>query len=134
MLEKMQLSAEERSELAARINRRLILCDSQLKNADIRYEKLEARGMDYSGKIMIAKHAISLQSPVEIHLSGKKKDDCVFGIPKALEKNGSESILVVEQQGETALKETIRIPLGKISLLRRIKKTIFDKELAPKLG
>ena len=98
----------------------MILCEAQLKDANIRYEKTEAGGMDYSGKLMIAKQAVIQREPVEIHLSGRKKDGVVFGIPSALEKAGDENILIVESS-----EECIRIPLGKISLLRRIKKTVF---------
>jgi len=128
ILKQMRLGAETRDELAARIDRRLVLCESQLKDAIVRYEKLEARGLDYVGKALIAKQAVTMQSPVELVLPGRQKQDHVFGIPKALEKAGSESILVLEllNEGETGVDNIMRIPLGKISLLRRIKKSIFE--------
>ena len=128
ILEQMRLSGEARDELAARIDRRLILNEAQLKDAIVRYEKLEARGLDYVGKALIAKQAVAMQAPVEAVLPGKQKQDHVFGIPKALEKAGSESILVLEllEGGETGVHDTLRVPLGKISLLRRIKKSIFE--------
>jgi len=122
ILEQMRIGGEARDELAARVDRRLVLNESQLKDANVRYEKLEARGLDYVGKAMIAKQAIAMQSPVEVVLPGKQKQDHVFGIPKALEKVGSESVLVLELLDS----DTIRFPLGKISLLRRIKKSIFE--------
>lgn len=130
ILEQMRLSKEERDELAARIDRRLVLNESQLRDAFIRYEKLEARGLDYVGKAMIARQAIALQSPVELVRPGKSGER-IFGIPKALEKEGGESILVISPLGHLAESgnengDSIRIPLGKISLLRRIKKSIFE--------
>jgi hypothetical protein len=123
ILKKMHLGREEHDELTARIDRRLVLCESQLKGAVIRYEKLEARGLDYAGKTMIAKQAISMQSPVEVIWPGKQKQEHIFGIPKALEKSDNENILSVEPLNGG---DTIRISLGKISLLRRIKKSIFE--------
>jgi hypothetical protein len=122
-----RFSKAEMDELAARIDRRLVLCESQLRDASVRYEKLEARGLDYVGKAMIAKQAIASQSPVELIRPGKKGER-IFGIPRALEKEGGESVLVISPQngGETG-GEFLRIPLGKISLLRRIKKSIFEK-------
>ncbi|MDR2716872.1 MAG: hypothetical protein LBB89_02255 [Treponema sp.] len=132
---KMRLGAEERDELAARINRRLVLCESQLKDAVVRYEKLEARGLDYTGKTMIAKQAIARQSPVEVSWPGRQKQESVIGIPKTLEKTEGESVLVIEPLRDAASipgdtvripGNTVRIPLGKISLLRRIKKSIFE--------
>ncbi|MCL2762312.1 MAG: helicase-associated domain-containing protein [Treponema sp.] len=131
ILNQMRLGGEERTELAARIDRRLVLCESQLKDALVRYEKLEARGLDYVGKAMIAKQAVSMQAPVEIMCSGR---ECLFGIPKALEKADGESILVIDllDGGNAHIENTPRIsnmrriPLGKISVLRRIKKSIFE--------
>jgi len=127
ILEKTQFSGEARDELAARIDRRMVLSEAQLKDAVVRYEKLEARGLDYVGKAMIAKQALTMQAPVEVMLPGKQKQERVFGIPKALEKADSESVLVLEllDKGD-ADDDTMRIPLGKISLLRRIKKSIFE--------
>jgi hypothetical protein len=122
ILKQMRLGEEDRNELAARIDRRLVLCDSQLKDAVVRYEKLEARGLDYVGKAVIAKQAIAMQAPVEAVWPGREKQERAFGIPKALEKAGGESILVLAiNEGET-----VRLPLGKISLLRRKKKSIFE--------
>jgi hypothetical protein len=117
-----RLAKAERDELAARIDRRLVLCESQLRDAAVRYEKLEARSLDYVGKALIAKQAIALQSPVEIIRSGKNGER-LFGIPRALEKKGGESILIITAEGGG---DSLRIPLGKISLLRRIKKSIFE--------
>jgi hypothetical protein len=123
ILKQMRLGEEDRNELAARIDRRMVLCDSQLKDAVVRYEKLEARGLDYVGKSMIAKQAIAMQAPVEAVWSGREKQERAFGIPKALEKTDGESILVIDSVNEG---KTIRLPLGKISLLRRKKKSIFE--------
>ena len=49
-LEKLSLTRGEREELSARIERRMILSESQLATASVRFEKLEARGLDYVGK------------------------------------------------------------------------------------
>jgi hypothetical protein len=134
VLGKMRLSKEERDELSARIERRLVLNETQLEGASVRYEKLEARGLDYVGKAAIAKQAIASKSLVEVLWNqGGKTPNRVFGIPAALEKSEGESILVLNPlpgesvDGEEANGETIRVPLGKISLLRRIKKSIFGE-------
>jgi hypothetical protein len=124
ILKQMRQGKEECDELTARIDRRLVLCESQLKDAVVRYEKLEARGLDYVGKAMIAKQAISMQAPVEVIWPGKnKQQERLFGIPKALEKSESESILIIDSLDD---KDMIRLSLGKIISLRRIKKSIFE--------
>jgi len=123
ILEKMPLGEAERAELSARINRRLVLCETQLKEANIRYEKLEARHLDYTGKQNIAKQAIAQQSPVEI-VWPAGSGESIFGIPRALEKEEGDLILTVVLSDR---EDVMRIPLAKISLLRRIKKSIFEK-------
>jgi len=135
-LEKIQMGKAEKDELTARINRKLILCEEQLKDAEIRYEKLEARHLDYAGKQNIAKQAIATLSSVEVVRSFKGKEERIFGIPRTLEKDGNDLILVIDisapetNKKQAAVKSDntqIRIPLAKISLLRRIKKSIFEK-------
>ena len=95
------------------------------RDESVRYEKLEARGLDYVGKAMIAKQAIASQSPVELVMPGAAGER-IFGIPKALEKEGGESILVISPPDNANGGEYLRVPLGKISLLRRIKKSLFE--------
>ncbi|MCL2271950.1 MAG: hypothetical protein FWC19_03980 [Treponema sp.] len=119
-LSRLPLGKPEKDELSARIDRRLVLCKDQLREADIRYEKLEARHMDYTGKQIIAKQAIAQRSPVEIIRQGKEKK--IFGVPDALVKENGDLILVIDCGDDVT-----RIPLAKISLLRRIKKSIFEK-------
>jgi hypothetical protein len=123
VLEKMPLDKTERAELSARIKRRLVLCEAQLKDASLRYEKLEARHMDYMGKQNIARQAIAQHSPVEIIWPGAGTEKSIFGIPKALEKEDGELVLVIVPADK---EDVMRIPLAKVSLLRRIKKSIFE--------
>jgi hypothetical protein len=125
ILERMRFSKTERDELAARIDRRLVLCEAQLRDASVRYRKLEARGLDFTGKTVIAKQAIVLQSPMELVLPGKNGKR-IFGMPMALEKENDESVLVISSLGEG---DILRIPLGKISHLRRIKKSLFENSI-----
>jgi hypothetical protein len=134
----MPMGRAERDELSARIKRRLVLNESQLEGASVRYEKREARFLDYVGKAAIAKQAIASKSLLEVHWPHPEKGLVeTTGIPRALEKSGGESILVINPGGDPAPDagipgeclripgECLRIPLGKISLIRRIKKSIF---------
>jgi hypothetical protein len=124
-LEQLSLTRAERDELTARIERRLILSESQLAGVSVRYEKLEARGLDYVGKTSIAKQAIASKLIIEIMWSRQNGEvNRVIGIPEALEKNNGETVLVLNPMPQG---ETIRLPLGKISLLRRIKQSIFGE-------
>jgi hypothetical protein len=142
-LAKLSLSKEEREELEARIDRRLILSEAQLSGASVRYEKMEARGLDYVGKASLARQALAEKSLLELFLpQGDEEQSRVLGFPVALEKQSGELVLVINPQStfpqskspentgkvrteSTPVQENINVPLGKISLLRRIKTSIF---------
>ncbi|MFP3043658.1 helicase-associated domain-containing protein [Treponema primitia] len=124
-LKRLSLTKGERDELSARIERRLILNESQLVGVSVRYEKLEARGLDYVGKTSIAKQAITSKQLIEIMWSNQDGEvNRVIGIPEAMEKSEGETLLVLKPVPPG---DTIRLPLGKISLLRRIKQSIFGE-------
>jgi len=129
-LEKMKLSKQERDELLARIERRLVLSNAQLEGVTLRYEKLEARGLDYVGKQAIAKQAVETGSLLEVSWPGQDGEiNSTAGMAQALEKKEGDSILVLRTGGssENGGTKDFRIPLGKISLLRRIKQSIFGE-------
>jgi hypothetical protein len=137
VLEGMTLPKAEKEELAGRIERRLIVGEAQINRGSVRAEKMEARNLDYMGKILVAKQAVAAKSLVEVLWSdppdGERR---ALGSPEALEKRGGETVLVLRPLREensprgTAEEtprfgEAVRIPIGKISLLRRIKKSLF---------
>ncbi len=122
-LEQKQFTKEQKEELAARIDRRLILDETQLVAAAVRYEKLEARGLDYVGKVRLAEQALSQGALVELYWRGPKGEaNRAIVRPLALEKSGTELMLRAEQYPEG---EVFTLAVGKISLLRRLKRSIF---------
>jgi hypothetical protein len=124
-LEKLSLTRGEREELSARIERRMILSESQLATASVRFEKLEARGLDYVGKTSIAKQAIASKQLIEIVWSGRQgEENRAIGLPNALQKSGGETLLVLKPVPSG---DPIRLPQGKIGLLRRVKQSIFGE-------
>jgi hypothetical protein len=129
VLDRMKITKQERDELLARIGRGLVLNEAQLESTSLRYEKLEARGLDYTGKTTIAKQAIETGSLLEITWPGRDGEpNSTIGIPQALEKKEGENILVLRASGNSEnAARVFKIPLGKISLLRRIKQSIFGE-------
>jgi hypothetical protein len=119
VLEKMKLSKQEQEEMESRIERRVVVNETQLKDTSLRYERLEARSLDYVGKTGIVRQAISSGSLLEVScLNGDK----ILGTPESLEKKGTEMILTIRARTGG---EPQKINLGKISLIRRIKQSIF---------
>ncbi|MDR1803472.1 MAG: helicase-associated domain-containing protein [Treponema sp.] len=128
-LEKTRFTKAEKDELIARIERRLILSEAQLEGTSVRYEKLEARGLDYAGKSSIAKQAVESGYLVEVTWPGPGGElKRTAGIAQALEKKEGDSIFVFRSGGDSENDANVfRVPLGKISLLRRIKQSIFEE-------
>jgi hypothetical protein len=127
VLEGMRLSKLEKDELSARIERRLVLSEAQLEGTSIKYEKLEAKGLDFAGKAAVARQAIASGSLLEVSWpepeGGTRR---VTGIPLSLEKKGGESVLMLKFPAEEDGEKEIPVLLAKISLMRRIKQSIFE--------
>ncbi|MDR1411736.1 MAG: helicase-associated domain-containing protein [Spirochaetaceae bacterium] len=130
-LRKSGLPKPDQDDLAARIDRRQIVSESQLTGGVARHEKIEARNLDYVGKTVVAKQAIASGSLVEVLLpSAEGGGKRILGTPQALEKSGGETVLLLRPlarggPGKEKQEDEMRIPLGKISLLRWIKQSIF---------
>ncbi|AEJ20645.1 hypothetical protein Spica_2542 [Gracilinema caldarium DSM 7334] len=124
-LEAKPLTKEQKNELSARIDRRLILDESQLVAAAVRYEKLEARGLDYVGKVRLVEQALSQRALIELFWRGPKGEaNRAIIRPLALEKSGTELMLRSEYYPEG---EVFNLSIGKISLVRRLKRSIFGE-------
>jgi len=122
-LGKLRIPQQEKDELSSRIDRRLILTKTQLDKSGIKPRKLEARGLDYIGKAAIVKQALSDGSLLEVTFPDPEKGVSVkTGAPSALEKKEGENVLLLKLPDD----ESVRIPLGKISLIRLIKQSIFN--------
>jgi hypothetical protein len=124
-LEAKRLPKDQQDELSARVERRVILTESQLVGAAVRFEKLEAKGLDYVGKVRVAEQALSTGSLIELFWRGPKGEpNRALGAPAALDKAGGEVELVVDPVPRG---ERVRIAVGKISVIRRIKRSIFGE-------
>ncbi len=111
--------------MSARIDRRLILDECQLVAAAVRYEKLEARGLDYVGKVRLVEQALSQGALVELFWRGPKGEaNRAIVRPLGLEKTGTELMLRGEYYPEG---EVFNLHIGKISLVRRLKRSIFGE-------
>jgi hypothetical protein len=140
LLNELCLSRTEREELAARIERRLIVSPRQLKGAFIRYERREAKGLDYAGKLSLVKQALVSNETLEIIVQDSDgSEKYVTGIPSALEKSEGETILNIKPpyngappdgapSGGGLINDSgeVKISMGKIRVIRRIKRSIFS--------
>jgi hypothetical protein len=125
MLDSLDAEENEKQELLTRIDSGLIFSAEQLKKLSFPgtfpYEKIEAHGLDYAGKCLIAKHAYSTQSLVEIVWNAASGEERITGIIARIGKYKSGEILHILNREQEQ-----RIPLGKVSTIRRIKQSIFE--------
>ena len=110
--------------LRSRIDRRIILTSSQLNPESVRVEKVEARGMDFLGKVRIAEYAITSGSLLEIAYDEKEGNRAILGRPVSTEKRTGDVYLKIVTEPDHAL-ETVSI--GKAVLVRRIRGSIFSE-------
>jgi hypothetical protein len=132
LLDGLNFPQAEHGELSARIERKLVVSPRQLSGAFLRYEKREARGLDYAGKLALVKQALLSNETLEIIFQdsdGSEKN--VTLAPVTLEKTENGTFLSVKPSGgETgeSLKDQVcmKIAMGKIRVIRRIKRSIFS--------
>jgi hypothetical protein len=141
------MDESERAELASRIDRGLIISDDQLKilarPGTLPYEKVEARGMDYSGKLAIARSALLTHSSVEIMVFDKNTLNTLEKWVRNERDGGCASgadgtiSCFIEEITKTSGGDTLKIKLsddggrhilllGKIGIIRRRKRTLFE--------
>lgn len=92
-LDGMNLPQDQKEGLLDRINRRIVLNKSQLVGESVRFEKVEAGGMDYTGKIHVIESAIQNGGILEVALDS---GNSVAGRPAELNKKAPNAQLILE--------------------------------------
>lgn len=123
-LDALGLSPELADALRSRIDRRIVLNAAQLDPESVRIERVEAKGMDFLGKVRIAEYAIVSGSLLEVAYDEKEGNRVILGRPVSTEKRTGDVLLkiVTEQDHELEL-----VSLGKAILVRRIRGSIFSE-------
>lgn len=102
----MQLTDEQKDVLKERINRRIIVNENQLQANSVRFELLEAAGMDYAGKMHVLEKAMQTKSLVEIELEASQK--VLTGLPIFLSKKAGKAEVTIKLEG-TGTEKTLLI-------------------------
>ncbi len=119
-LESSSLSAEQREELSSRIRQKLIVSADQVQAGSVKTEKIEARGLDYVGKVRIIEQAVrsgsSLLEIIERTEDGAPRRRLVE--PTEMQKHDGELILVGEELPD---RSPIELLVRKLGLVRRVR-------------
>lgn len=116
-LQKMNLSVEQNEGLLERIEKKVVLSKDQLVPASVHFEKIEATGMDYIGKIHVAENAISSGNLVEIDVSGVK--GLIVAKPVAIinkTDNARLKVLTVPDESE------LELPIARFRRIKKLRK------------
>ena len=121
-LEKKDFTEEQKEGLLSRIRRKVVLSPVQLRGDSIRFERIEAGGMDFSGKVHIAEHALSSHSMVELVFD----DDTgiVLGTPVSIEKKEGDAIMKIVVEPD---KKSMTFSIGRANSIKRIPGSIFKE-------
>lgn len=119
-LEHLHLTAEQKSSLEDRINRRLILTAEQLRPESITFELMEADGMNFTGKMHILESAVKNGDFVEIEMTGTKEN--FIGAPKSVLKNSESPVLVIaRKKTDSDETEECTVIIALIAKVRKIR-------------
>lgn len=119
-LAQLQLTAEQKSGLEDRINRRIVLTEEQLRPESVTFELMEADGMNFTGKMHILESAVKNGDFVEIEMTGTKEN--FIGAPKSVLKNSESPVLVIaRKKTDSDETEECTVIIALIAKVRKIR-------------
>ncbi len=124
-IKSLSFTEEQIKNITERIERKILLFPQQITEGSARYEKNEAKGLDYSGKIRLAEQAIESRGYL-LEIVERKNDELVTSLvkPEFLDKSDKDVVLegiILPDE------ERVSIRIGKASLVKKIKTSLFMK-------
>ena len=125
MKERGELTQEEYECLLFRVNRKIVLDESQLKKESVKFAKLEATGMDFPGKVHIIEQAVTDRSMIEITFMSSENPNGVLatGIPVSTEKSDDDVSVTMKMNGTSVMKT---FSISQASKVRRVYSSAFS--------
>ena len=122
-LNQLETTEDQKDGLLDRIERRIIIEKEQLRPSSVRFELMEAFGMNFTGKVHVLESAIQKNCLVEIEVTGKK--ELILGLPKTVVKNIEIPVLYLTVENkETMEAEELEIEIAKISRVKKLRNAL----------
>ena len=121
-LENKRLPEEQADGLRSRIRRKIIVNANQLRGESVRFERIEAGGMDFLGKVHVIDHAISTNSMIEI--SFDEESERIVGTPIGIEKSEGDALLKLCVEPD---KKVRVVSVSRAGFIKRIRGAIFKE-------
>lgn len=128
MLEKLKetgaISNDGAEAISERIAVNLIISDTQVKEGASRFEKREARGIDFAGKARLLEKILHTKHDYAevLYKNSKGEPERRLVKPLLLAKTGTTLLLEAQDQQS---KELLKIPVERLSLVKRIRASLF---------
>lgn len=127
ILDSLHLDSDLHEALQSRIERKIVLNPAQLDPDSVRIEKIEARGMDFLGKVRIAEYALASGAMLELMFDEKEGNRIILGKPISTEKRPGVVLLNICTEPDQIMEQ---VSLGKAAMVRRIRGSIFSEPSA----
>jgi hypothetical protein len=124
-LEASQFPEDEKEEWRARILRRVVLTPDQLEHPLGRGERLEARGLDYTGKVRLAELAVASTSDL-LEVSYRDEEGAPgtkLVRPVRLDRQAGEALLIAE---DLETRKPFQAWISRLSQVRKIKGSLLS--------
>jgi len=119
-IESMDIAKEQKDILADRVRRKLILSEEQLEEKGIRFEPVEARGIDYTRKVRLCQHVLEVGgSFLELELGN---EESLLINPVQMKKAGNDILVIGDEIPEGT---RVQIPLRKVRLVRKVRTSLM---------
>ena len=122
-LESMNIPPEKKEGLEERIQHKIILSPAQLRADSVKYERFEAGGMDFSGKVHIIEDSIANNCMVELQFGER----IIVGVPISLSKEGSDATVLMRVNPERVDEESLvkEFAVGQAKFVKRIRGSVL---------
>lgn len=114
------MSPEQKEGLLQRIEHKIILTPEQLRPTSVRFERIEATGMDYSGKLHIIEGSVTNNTLVELHYDS----GIIIGKPLSVTKTESDANVLMEVLPDHSQK---LLSVAQAKFVKRIRGSVLER-------
>ncbi|MBR4683640.1 MAG: hypothetical protein IKO95_02345 [Spirochaetia bacterium] len=119
-IETLDITQEQKEILSDRVHRKLILSEQQLAGSGVRYELMEARGIDYNRKVRLCQHVMETGGAfLELTLGA---EETLLIKPIQLKKSGNDMLVIGDEIPDGAL---VQVPLRKVHYMRKVRTSLM---------
>lgn len=119
-IESLDITQEQKDILADRVRRKLILSEEQLDGSSVRYELMEARGIDYNRKVRLCQHVMEVGGAfLELSLGS---EETILMKPVQLKKSGNDMLMIGDEIPDGT---PVQVPLRKVRYMRKVRTSLM---------